>query len=339
MRRLVALLLCVIAGCSAPAERHDYHRVIMGSPCDLVLWAPDQASADAAARAAFARLGQVDEALSDWMRASEVRRLPARAGACASVGPDLRAALAAALAHSRDSDGAFDVTVGPLTQLWRAARAAGAPPAAADVAAARARVGWRHVRLDAAGYAADIDGVQLDFGGIGQGYGADAALQALREAGIACAMVDLSGDVAAIGTPPGSDGWRIALDDGGAAAGAGSAPTLVLADAAVTTSGDRFQHLDVAAPDGRVRRMSHILDPRTGEPIATRSSVTVIARRATDADALATALSVLGPDGSTELLARHPDAAARWAHERPDGSIEVRTTPNWPGPARLAPGR
>jgi thiamine biosynthesis lipoprotein len=195
------------------------------------------------------------------------------------------------------------------------------------------------VRLDAAGYAVDIDGVQLDFGGIGQGYGADAALQALREAGIACAMVDLSGDVAAIGTPPGSDGWRIALDDGGAAVGAGSAPTLVLADAAVTTSGDRFQHLDVAAPDGRVRRMSHILDPRTGEPIATRTSVTVIARRATDADALATALSVLGPDGSAELLARHPDAAARWAHERPDGSIEVRTTPNWPGPARLAPGR
>jgi thiamine biosynthesis lipoprotein len=85
--------------------------------------------------------------------------------------------------------------------------------------------------------------------------------------------------------------------------------------------------------------MSHILDPRTGEPIATRTSVTVIARRATDADALATALSVLGPDGSAELLARHPDAAARWAHERPDGSIEVRTTPNWPGPARLAPGR
>ena len=350
MRTSAAAALCVLAGCAAPAARpvdagaatvppaaagrHDYHRVIMGSPCDLVVWAPDEASADAAARAAFARLGQVDEALSDWMRASEVRRLPARAVAPVRVGTDLRAALEASLAMSRASDGAFDVTVGPLTKLWRAAQAAGTPPAPADVAAARARVGWRHVRLDAAGYATDIDGVELDFGGIGQGYGADAALQALRAAGVTCAMVDLSGDVAAMGMPPGSEGWRVTLDDGGAA---GGAPALLLADAAVTTSGDRFQHLDVAAPDGTVRRESHILDPRTGEPLATRTSVTVVARRAVDADALATALSVLGPDGSAALLAQHPDAAARWAHERPDGTFDVRTTPNWPGPARTAP--
>ncbi len=347
MRRVAAVVLGVLAGCASPAavpgvpaaraeERHDYHRVIMGSPCDLVVWAPDAATADAGARAAFARLGQVDEALSDWMRASEVRRLPARAGTPVAIGPDLRAALAASLEVSRASGGAFDVTVGPLTKLWRAARATGTPPATADVDAARARVGWQHVRLDAAVYAADIDGVELDFGGIGQGYGADAALRALRAAGIACAMVDLSGDVAAMGTPPGSEGWRVALDDGGAT---GGAPTLLLTDAAATTSGDRFQHLDIAAPDGTSRRASHILDPRTGEPIATRTSVTVVAHRATDADALATALSVLGPDGSAALLARHPDAAARWAHERPDGTTEVRTTPNWPGPARLAPER
>ncbi len=347
MLRIAAGVLCVLTGCATPAvapgagagpalQRHDYHRVIMGSPCRLVAWAPDAAAADEGARAAFARLGQVDEALSDWMRASEVRRLPSRAGTPVAIGPDLRAALAASMDFSRDSGGAFDVTVGPLTKLWRAARAAGTPPPASDVAAARVRVGWQHVRLDAAGYAADTDGVELDFGGIGQGFGADAALEALRAAGIACAMVDLSGDVAAMGTPPGSEGWRIALDDGGAA---GGAPTLLLADAAVTTSGDRFQHLDIAAPDGTSRRASHILDPRTGQPIATRTSVTVVARRATDADALATALSVLGPDGSAALLARHPDAAARWAHERPDGTIEVRTTPNWPGPARLAPGR
>ena len=113
MRRVAAVVLGVLAGCASPAavpgvpaaraeERHDYHRVIMGSPCDLVVWAPDAATADAGARAAFARLGQVDEALSDWMRASEVRRLPARAGTPVAIGPDLRAAQAVVDADHED---------------------------------------------------------------------------------------------------------------------------------------------------------------------------------------------------------------------------------------------
>jgi len=208
-------------------------------------------------------------------------------------------------------------------------------PSDTAIAAARARCGWTHVSFDAATatYAADIDGLELDFGGIGQGYGADAALAAIRDAGVARALVDLSGDVGTMGTPADRPAWRVEIDDGD---GDGRPDALLLADAAITTSGDRFQHLDVVQPDGSIRRESHLLDPRTGRPLEHRTSVTVVARCATDADSLTKPLSVLGPEGSAALLAAHPDAAARWARERPDGRIEVRTTPNWPGLARRA---
>jgi thiamine biosynthesis lipoprotein len=267
------------------------------------------------------------EALSDWMPESEVRRLPAAAGAVTPVGADLGAALEASLRWNALTGGAFDPTVGALTKLWRTARRAGQVPSADDSAAARARCGAPHVRFDprTRTYAADIDGLELDFGGIGQGMAADAALAVLRARGITSALVDLSGDIAVGDAPPGRDAWRVELDDPWHT-------VLLLENAAVTTSGDRFQHLDVATGAAQPARLSHIIDPATGEPLRNRVEVTAVARTATDADALATSLCVMGPERGRALLERVQNASARWRMEG-DGDA-VTTSRTWPRPAR-----
>jgi thiamine biosynthesis lipoprotein len=310
------------AAASAPAtEAFEYRRIVMGAECRLVLHAASQSTADAAARAAFERLAAIEESLSDWMPSSEVRSLPTEPGREVSVSPVLAEALVASIEVSRASDGAFDPAIGALTKLWRAARRDGRVPSDAEQDACRARSGIDAVRFDAraATYAVTRPGIELDFGGIGQGIGADAALAVVREAGIASALVDLSGDIAVSAPPPGRSAWRIELDDP-------RRTVLELSDAAVTTSGDRFQHLD--APDaatGGTRRLSHILDPRTGRPLSTRTEVTVLAPTATEADAWATALSVLGPERGSEVLRARPRLAARWRREeiQPGGTGRI----------------
>lgn len=329
---LVAACCLAAAGCAGqPAvrssqaaapeeatEAFEYRRIVMGAECRLVLHAASQAAADAAARAAFARLAAIEESLSDWMPSSEVRSLPTEPGRQVSVSPALAEALAASIGISRASDGAFDPAIGALTKLWRAARRDGRIPSDAEQEACRARCGLDAVRFDAraATYAVTRPGIELDFGGIGQGIGADAALAVVREAGIASALVDLSGDIAVSAPPPGRSAWRVELDDP-------KRTVLELSDAAVTTSGDRFQHLDVPDGDaGGATRLSHVIDPRTGRPLSTRTEVTVLAPTATEADAWATALSVLGPERGSEVLRAHPRLAARWRREetRPGGT-------------------
>ncbi|MBU3683129.1 MAG: FAD:protein FMN transferase [Phycisphaerales bacterium] len=298
---------------------HEYRRIVMGAECRVVV-AADEQTADRAAEAAFARLAEVEQALSDWMAGSEVRRLPVRAGEQSAVSADLAAAIAASLAWSERTDGAFDATLGALTGAWRAARRAGTPLDPAEARALVARCGWRHVRFDPAArtFSSAVDGLRFDFGAIGQGLGADAAMAAIRAQGVQSALVDLSGDIVAGEAPPGRRAWRVAADDD-------QATTLFLRNQAVTTSGDRAQHLDAGGV-----RLSHVLDPATGWPVTTRVQVTAGAPTATDADALATALCVLGPERGRALLARlGPGYWATWSW--PDGAAAT------PAPARTAP--
>jgi len=300
VRTAAAVLCAALAAACTPV--HEYRRIVMGAECRILV-AADEPAADRAAEAAFERLAEVEQALSDWMAASEVRRLPVRAGERVMVSPDLAAAIAASLAWSERTDGAFDATLGALTGRWRAARRAGTPLDPAEARALLARCGWRNVRFDASTrtYAAAVDGLRLDFGAIGQGLGADAAMEAIRATGVRSALVDLSGDVLAGDPPPGRQAWRVAVDDGRGTA-------IELCNRAVTTSGDREQHLDAGG-----ERLSHVLDPATGWPVATRVQVTATAPTAADADALATALCVLGPERGRALLAANPAWTASWS--------------------------
>jgi thiamine biosynthesis lipoprotein len=242
---------------------------------------------------------------------SETRRLPARAGERVPIGRDLAAVLHESRTHFNASDGTFDPTVGPLIQLWRHARQRGVAPTEGEIAAARRRVGFQHVQVHdsvppagTAVYEPAIDAISLDFGGIGQGYGADQALMTLRTKGVTSALVDLSGDIAAGDAPPGFAGWRVHVPALGA--------TLVLSNGALTVSGDEYQHMDSHSAQGGTLRLGHIVDPRTGMALQSQTTVVVLAPRAVDADALATWLSVQGPSRGTLALRRFPGARAAW---------------------------
>jgi thiamine biosynthesis lipoprotein len=230
----------------------------------------------------------------------------------------------------RDSSaGAFDPTVGPLTTLWRQSRRSGALPTPAKLDAARAAVGAGALVLvdTPRGVRLTRPRMRLDLGGIGMGYAIDRALAILSEQGIDSALVDASGDVGASAPPPGEEGWRIAIDPipGTPAAMTGQ---ILLADAAITTSGDARQSVAIGG-----RRYSHIVDPRTGIGIDGPAAVTVIAADATTADALATAANVLGPVRGRTLLENQAGCAGRFVSVDGEGERIVREvqTSRWPG--------
>lgn len=291
------------------AERH------MGTTFRIVLFAPDSATSAAGAAAAFALIGELDRRFSDYDPESEVSRLGEVAGLerGRAVSAELADILALARTWSDRTDGAFDVTVGPLTRLWRWSARRGELPASARLARARAAVGWRWLEVDEVARVVRLrrPGMVIDLGGIAKGYAADAALSELARRGLHSALVDAGGDIAVGEAPPGEAGWRVAVEDGAGAGATGEAGdrtehaprTLVLANAGVATSGDRFRSFEVGGV-----RYSHIVDPRTGLGVTRPRAVTVIARDATTADVLASALSVLDEPAGRALVASVPGA-------------------------------
>jgi FAD:protein FMN transferase len=288
-------------------------------PFRIVLYAPDADSANAAARAAYARIKQLNGIMSDYEPESELMRLCRTAGTRAAmpVSPDLLSVLTHALALSKKSEGAFDVTVGPVVRLWRKARRSKTFPAADELAAAREAVGFRNIRIDEKAGTVELvkKGMLLDLGGIAVGYAIDDVLGLLKSLGITSALIDGSGDIGVSDAPPGAAGWRIGI----APLDADQEPSryVILKNAAVTTSGDAFQFVEI---DGQ--RYSHIVDPQTGLGLVDRSSVTLLARNCTIADSYTKAVAVLGPERGLKLIDETPGAAAIVVRA-PSGKVET----------------
>jgi thiamine biosynthesis lipoprotein len=297
----------------APLVRHEFTEPHMGTTFRIVLYAGSRQEASRAAEAAFARVAALDAVLSDYRPDSELTALGRRAGgAPVALSADLFRVLSQAQEWSHRSRGAFDVTVGPVVQLWRRARRIGEKPDLAALAAARALVGHHQLTLDDQARTARLAaaGMSLDLGGIAKGFAADEAQATLRTHGLTRALVAAGGDVVVSGPPPGRPGWSVEM--------AVPAPlrdtdavVLELRDAAVSTSGDAEQFVTL---DGV--RYSHIVDPRSGMALTGRSAAAVIAATGSAADALATAVSVLDPAEGIALLDATPDAAGWLARER-----------------------
>jgi FAD:protein FMN transferase len=254
-----------------------------------------------------ALLARIDSLMSSWREDSEVERfnrLPA--GASFTFAPENATLLARAREIWRTTRGAFDPTIGSSVRLWGfgGARRRSDLPDAADVAAAQAQGGFANLELDGRSARKRRDGLRIDLGGIAQGYTVDQVFGLLRHAGFRSLLVEVGGEVRAGAPPPGERGWRVAVDSpGGEALG----PALALVDASVSTSGDYESAFEV---DGI--RYSHILDPRDGRPARTSvASATVIAPDCATADALATALVVLGPDDALSLIESRPELSCR----------------------------
>ncbi len=292
----------------------------MGTRFRIVLYAPDAEIARGAAQAAFARIAELEDAMSDYREESELMRLCRRAGGPpVRVGDDLFRILRISRDWAAAADGAFDPTAGPVIRLWRRARRTRELPAKGDLRAARALTGWRRMHLDPVAQTVRLEraGMQLDLGGIAKGFAADEALRRLAQAGLERALVVAGGDIVAGEAPPGEAGWKIGVLPF-AANGGPTADQLVLRRAAVSTSGDAEQFVEIGGV-----RYSHIVDPRTGLGVAGRSSVTVRAPDGTTSDAAATALSVLGPARGLRWLdggnARTANLAALFLQQTPQG--------------------
>lgn len=314
---LAVLAATLIGGMQADDPgRFEFAEPHMGTTFRVVLFAPDSATAADGAAAAFAMIAGLDRRLSDYDPSSELSRLGDVAGADegTEVSPALLDILSRAREWSERTDGAFDVTVGPLTRLWRWSARRGELPDPERLARARAAVGWRHLRLDERAGTVRLTrpGMALDLGGIAKGYAADAALAELARRGLRSALVDAGGDMAVGEAPPGEAGWRVAVEPGGEADAA--AGTLVVAGIGIATSGDRFRYFEV---DGV--RYSHVVDPRTGLGVTRPVAVTVIARDAATADVLASALSVLDEAAGRALVASVP--RARVVHLGPPDTL------------------
>jgi len=277
----------------------------MGVRARIVVYAPSKPAAETACRAAFSRIAQLEDAMSDYRPTSELMRLCAKAGGSpVKVSKDLLRVLLKSQELSRRSNGAFDVTVGPLVKLWRQARKDVKLPERADLDRALKLVGWRKLHPDPKHSTARLDshGMLLDLGGIAKGYACDEAIRTLKSRGIESALAEMGGDIAVSSAPPGRNGWQIEVPN---------APEgqrrQTLANRAVSTSGDIEQFVEIGG-----KRYSHIVDPRTGLGLTSRLAVTVIARDCTTSDGLSTAVSVLGPEKGRELIGTYHGASMCW---------------------------
>jgi thiamine biosynthesis lipoprotein len=293
---------------SAALTRYEYQQPQMGLPFRIILYAPEEKAANAAADAAFKRIAQLNNILSDYDPDSEVSQLSRTSGQGReiAVSEDLWRVLRRAQEVSAQSGGAFDATVGPCVNLWRKARREKKMPDPARLAEARQSVGYTHVRLNPGGRTVQllVPNMRLDFGGIAKGYAIDEALKILRLRGITRALVAGGGDMAVSDPPPGEEGWRIEL----APLDAPNAPParfVLLSHAALATSGDLFQRLEIDS-----KRYSHIIDPRTGIGLTDHSLVRVIALDCITADSLTKVVSVLGPEKGLKFIENTPGVAA-----------------------------
>jgi thiamine biosynthesis lipoprotein len=275
------------------------YREVMGTFAHVVAVAADAKTANVCIEAGFDRLRRVDDVMSDYKGDSQVSMVNREAfDKAVVVDDDLFEVLSIAAEYSKESNGAFDITVGPIVQLWREAEDTGRMPTEAELAPARSKVGYQKLVLEEESKTVSfaVEGMRLDLGGIAKGYAIDLAIEAMQKAGAVGGLVDVGGDVRCFGQPSDDkESWLVGLQD--PSADDRLLLVLKLRDMAVATSGGYRRY---ALIEGK--KYSHIINPQAGQVADELISVSIIARTATAADALATAVSVLGREKGLELV-------------------------------------
>jgi FAD:protein FMN transferase len=281
---VVLFLLAVFAPLGASLEelRLEASVEAMGSTYSLVLYGEDRSRLEAASEDAFEEVRRLDRMLSNYRPESEWSEVNRHAAERpVKVSAELFQLLSACAEYSRQSEGAFDISVGPLMKVWGFYKGTGHLPHRAEVGGALTKVGYRNVLLDATSRTVRFArrGVELDPGGIGKGYAVDRMVDVLRKDGIASALVSASGSsIYALGAPPGEAGWKVRIRD--PKNEAKTVTEVTLKDESMSTSGS-YEKFFMA--EGKI--YSHIMDPRTGFPATGMLSASVITPRALDSEA------------------------------------------------------
>ena len=274
----------------------------MGSVFSIALYGADREKLEAAAGAALDEARRLDALLSNYQPGSEWTQVNrGAAGNPVKVSVELFRLLSACLDYSRTSDGAFDITVGPLMRVWGFYKGAGQLPRRTAITAALAKVGYRHIHLDATAQTASFDrrGVELDPGGIGKGYAVDRMVAILKQRGIDCALVAASdSSIYGLGAPPGEPrGWTVNIRD--PRNPNQTATSVFLKDMSLSTSGSYEKFFRAGG-----RTYAHIMDPRTGYPAQGAASVSVVAPRTIDSEAWAKPYFVNGRRWTSQHMPR-----------------------------------
>ncbi|MVM39681.1 FAD:protein FMN transferase [Spirosoma sp. HMF3257] len=273
----------------------------MGTQFNVIFYAPDSLTAQRANAAVSARMDSLNQIMSDYLDGSEINRLSATSGSgrWVPVSTDLFNVLQKAQTIAQLSKGRFDPTLGPLSLLWRRAVRRKEFPTAKERRRARRAVGYRLMEVDSATHSVRLRraGMRLDVGGIGQGFAIDEALLVLHRFGIHASLVDIGGDILADDAPPNRTGWRVGIGSGNDA----DTTTILLNNAAITTSGDTYRFLEYQG-----KRYSHIMNPRSGLGLKHFVRATVLAPNGYQADALTKVFSVAGLRKSRRLLSQFP---------------------------------
>lgn len=307
----------------AQPNRYAFTRQKMGSPFSIILYASDSLQACLIAENCFQLTDSLVNIYSDYIDSSELNRLCVGSGNLKSpfkASPALFDILQISEAAFVKSKGSFDITLGPVTQLWRNARKSNTWPTPDEVAAKLSLTGCRKMHLDPVNRLVILEkaGMKLDLGGIAQGYIAQQVINRIRQFGISNALVDVSGDITAIGSPPGKQGWTIAVNLPGEA-DRFMQRQLVISNNSVTTSGDTYQYM---LHEGK--KYSHVVNPATGYGLTSRRNVTVIAKDCTTADWLTKACSIL-PLKDAKRLAKELGAEFMIAEIRRE-TLSIHTT-------------
>jgi thiamine biosynthesis lipoprotein len=318
------IILVSVAAAAVPARgagrqlhHYDATRLSMACVYAIEVYGPDAQKLPAAVDEAFDEVDRIDRLMSHYRPESPLSQLNRDAARHpVIVERELFDFIADAMAYTRQSDGAFDVTVGPLMKAWGFFRGEGRMPSAGELADARRHVGASHVILNAAAKSIQFDqpGVELDFGGIAKGYAVDRAAGVLRARGISAALISAGGStIYAIASPPAEEGWAVTIQD--PVDPRKSARTIRLKDRAVSVAGSSEKAFEFEGV-----RYSHIMDPRSGRPVQGVLSVVVLANTGTAGDALDDALFVLGPSRSRGDLKKWPGTEAWFFLPAPDHS-------------------
>jgi len=286
-------------------------RYLMGTICTAVAEAPDTALAARALVRGLNEIARLEKVMSSWIKESEVSQLNAAGGSWFTCSKELYAVLDSSMLFARITGGAFDPTIEPLNRAWNT-RGKGRVPKPLEAERAAILVGWRKLSLDpgTSRVLLAFSDMGIDLGGIGKGYALDRAAMLIRAAGVGRALLNFGGETLALGRD-----WEVAVAH--PLERLKPAVRFTVSDAAVSTSSQGERGIVVKG-----KRYGHIFDPRSGQPVATEASVTVVARSGTRADALSTGLLVMGRDEAGSFAAKHPEIGVLWL-EPAEGSLQV----------------
>ena len=315
----VMVVICLITGLTIPFflrlkrpfELESGYRLVMGTFARVVVIANDKETAQKCAKNAFEEIDKVDNLMSAYKENSEISLVNKEGFQSAiQLSESTYKVLQKSVEFSKLTDGAFDVTIGPLVDLFREAKETQIAPSPEQIEEAKSKVGYEKLILNEKSKTVkfSVDGMKLDLGGIAKGYAIDKAIEAMKKSGALGAMVDIGGDIRCFGQPSkGKENWVIGIQNPDLEENTTNSIILKLKilEGAITTSGNYQQFVVI---DGK--RQSHIIDRQTGSGAEGPSSVTIIADNATDADALATAVSVMGVEKCIALIERLPNTEA-----------------------------